>query len=496
MEELTTQYGEMLEEMRETFDTGRTRCLAWRKQQLRQLIKMYAENHEQIAQAVMADSGGTKLRAAGELQPASCADECLANIDSWARERWVGGLFDRQYVRPEPKGVMLIISPWNVPWQLTMRPLTTAIAAGNCVVMKPSELVPRCAELMQQLVEKYLDPRCFRVVQGAIPETTALLNLRWDHILYTGNGHVGRIVMAAAAKHLTPVTLELGGKSPVVVDETAKIDVAVKRIALMKWAISGQICVNADYVFVHRSKEQEFLEKLKATVLSMTGEDGKGRADDYGLIGSEKHVDRIEHLISTAGGTILCGGTEGIERENRFVPPTVIQRPNFDAPIMQEEIFGPVLPVFPYDDLDTVLKTIRAKKEIPLAFYIFSESSRNVEKALNYIQSGGACVNTIFEHLLPETLPLGGLGESGMGAYHGKFGFDEFSHRRAVFVKSTLPGMQGTMFPLPEAGKPSPDWLYSLLVKLQVGFLPQGLKSCYRVVYATLMAPVRRLFFA
>ncbi|CAK9078319.1 unnamed protein product [Durusdinium trenchii] len=411
-----------------------------------------------------------------------------------------------------------------------MRPLTTAIAAGNCVVMKPSELVPRCAELMQQLVEKYLDPRCFRVVQGAIPETTALLNLRWDHILYTGNGHVGRIVMAAAAKHLTPVTLELGGKSPVVVDETAKIDVAVKRIALMKWAISGQICVNADYVFVHRSKEQEFLEKLKATVLSMTGEDGKGRADDYGLIGSEKHVDRIEHLISTAGGTILCGGTEGIERENRFVPPTVIQRPNFDAPIMQEEIFGPVLPVFPNSHHDCLVLP-HVQQEIPLAFYIFSESSRNVEKALNYIQSGGACVNTIFEHLLPETLPLGpstspstfsggfepnlwarsmpqqfyrqllnpipfvpnwhagdelsvvqflssgGLGESGMGAYHGKFGFDEFSHRRAVFVKSTLPGMQGTMFPLPEAGKPSPDWLYSLLVKLQVGFLPQGLKD-------------------
>eukprot|EP00435_Cladocopium_sp_Y103_P063837 s563_g25.t1 len=495
VDDLTAEYGQIVDKMRKTFDTGKTRNLSWRKQQLRQLIKMYQENHEEISATINADMGGTKMRAMGEIAPVTSADDCLANIDEWSRDRWVGGLFDRQYVRPEPKGVILIIAPWNVPWQLTMRPLTAAIAAGNAVVMKPSELNPRTAPLIEKLVHKYMDPECFRVVQGAVEETTALLNNHWDHIFYTGNGTVGRIVMAAAAQHLTSVTLELGGKSPVIVDETAKIDVAVKRIALMKWSLSGQICVAPDYVFVHHSVEKDFLDQLKAVVISTTGEDGKGRVDDFGMIVNEKHVDRLENLIQTSGGSILCGGAEGIERKERFVPPTIIHKPKMDAPIMQEEIFGPILPVMPYEDLETALKIIRSK-DTPLAFYVFSQDSGNIEKALSHVQSGGVCINTVFEHLLPETLPFGGQGASGMGAYHGKFGFDEFSHKRAILVKSTLPGMRGTLFPLPQAGKTMPEWIYPLIMKLQFGIVPQSMKACWRGAYATLMAPIRRLFFA
>eukprot|EP00434_Breviolum_minutum_P000529 symbB.v1.2.000456.t1/scaffold11.1/size528188/5 len=504
VDELTAEYAEIVDQMRKTFDSGKTRSLKWRKEQLRQLIKMYVENHEEIAATINADMGGTRFRAMGEIAPVTSADDCLANIDEWARDRWVGGLFDRQYIRPEPKGVVLIIAPWNVPWQLTIRPLTAAIAAGNVVVMKPSELNPRSAPLIEKLdfcgtfvsiSNHWPHPHVTRVVQGAVAETTALLNNRWDHIFYTGNGQVGRIVMTAAAQHLTPVTLELGGKSPVIVDETALIDSAVKRIALMKWSLSGQICVAPDYIFVHQSIEKEFIEKLKAVVIASSGQDGKGRVDDFGMIVNEKHVDRLENLIQTAGGTIICGGAEGIERKERFVPPTVIHNPKMDAPIMQEEIFGPVLPVLPYDDFETALKTIRSK-ETPLAFYVFSQDSGNIEKALSTIQSGGVCINTVFEHLIPETLPFGGQGASGMGAYHGKFGFDEFSHKRAILVKSTLPGMRGPMIPLPEAGKPMPSWVYPLVMKLQFGFVPQSVKSCWRGVYAAVMAPIRRLFFA
>ncbi|CAJ1449874.1 unnamed protein product [Effrenium voratum] len=346
---------------------------------------------------------------------------------------------------------------------------------------------------MAELVAKYLDPECVRVVEGAITETTALLNNRWDHIFYTGNGQVGRVVMAAASKHLTPVTLELGGKSPVIVDETAQIDVTVRRLALVKWMLTGQICVAPDYILVHRSVEKQFLEKLKAQVQASYGQDGKEGGDDYGKIVNERHVDRLENLVKTAGGTVVCGGTQGIDREKRFVPPTVISEPKLDAPIMQEEIFGPILPVLAYDDFESALKMVR-EKEPPLAFYIFSQSSRNVEKALSYIQSGGVCVNTAFEHLLPETLPFGGQGASGMGAYHGKFGFDEFSHRRAIFVKSTLPGKRGTLIPLPEAGKPLPDWVYPLVARFTIGIVPQSVKSCWRGAYAMLMKPLRHIF--
>eukprot|EP00930_Biecheleria_cincta_P058220 TRINITY_DN44076_c0_g1_i1.p1 TRINITY_DN44076_c0_g1~~TRINITY_DN44076_c0_g1_i1.p1 ORF type:complete len:517 (+),score=92.42 TRINITY_DN44076_c0_g1_i1:109-1551(+) len=468
----------MVAGMRKVFDSGKTKDLSWRKQQLEQLHKMYAENHEAITAAVRADLGGSKLRGIGEVSVAANADHALANIDSWCREKWVAGWIHRQCIRPEPKGLVLIISPWNFPFQLSLGPLVPAIAAGNLVVIKPSELNLNSSPLIASLVKKYMDPECIKVVEGEVPETTALLNQRWDHIFYTGNGAVGRIVMTAAAKHLTPVTLELGGKSPAIIDETALVDVACERLAAIKWMNCGQICVAPDYVLVHRSKEEEFLQKSAAIVKKSFGDDPKASVD-YGTIINERHVDRLSKLIETSGGTVVCGGAQGVDKSARYVPPTIIKQPKIDAPVMKEEIFGPVLPVIPYDDLETALRMIK-EKETPLAFYVYSQSNRNIERALTSISSGGSCVNTSLEHLLSEDLPFGGKGESGMGSYHGKFGFDELSHTRAVLRKSTLPGFRGPFVPLPDAGKPLPDFVYSIAVKMQLGFVPRGVKAAWR----------------
>ncbi|CAE7422546.1 Aldh3a1 [Symbiodinium natans] len=491
VEELTEDYGKQLAAMRQTFASGRSRSVEWRKQQLSQLLKMYEENHELISNTIAADMGGTKMRGMPEIAAAQGVDEALANIDCWTRERWVEGWIHRLCVRPEPKGVVLIIAPWNVPWQLLVRPLASAIAAGNLAVLKPSELNPQSSPLIAKLIPQYLDPDCFRVIEGAVPETTALLNNRWDHIFYTGNAAVGRVVMAAAAKHLTPVTMELGGKSPVLVDETAKMDVTCRRIAFAKWMLCGQICVAPDYVLVHRSKEAEFIERMVKLAKDGYGEDGTQQAD-FGRIVNERHAERLEKLIKTCGGEVVHGGFEGIQKSEGFVPPTIIKQPSMDAPIMKEEIFGPVLPVIPYDNLEDALEIIK-KQEIPLAFYVFSESSRNVEKALTAIQSGGAGVNTVFEQVVPESIPFGGLGESGFGMYHGKYGFDEFSHQRAIVRKSTLPGFQGTLFPLPKAGEALPEFVYPLVVRLQLGIFPQSMKSCWRGLFHMLMSPFRTL---
>mmetsp|Transcript_60706 Transcript_60706/g.130387 ORF Transcript_60706/g.130387 Transcript_60706/m.130387 type:complete len:502 (+) Transcript_60706:47-1552(+) len=475
---LSAEYGSMLDGMRAMFAKGKTKDLAWRRQQLEQCHRMIAENHEAITAATRADLGGSKIRGVAELAAAGAADHALDCLDEWTREKWVGGWFHREYVRPEPKGVILIISPWNFPFNLCLHPMVEAIAAGNCVVIKPSELNNKCSPLIESLISKYLDPECVKVVQGAIPETSALLEQRWDHIMYTGNGAVGRIIMQAAAKHLTPVTLELGGKSPVIVDETANLDVACERVAMAKWLNCGQICVAPDYALVHESKMQEFMDRSKACLKKCYGDNPQASAE-FGHIINERHVDRVSKLIETSKGKVVCGGAEGIIKKDLYVPPTIIEKPSLDEPLMQEEIFGPVLPVLPFKDLEEALSMVNGK-ETPLAMYIYSQSSGNIEKALMTAGSGGTCVNSSLEHLTGENMPFGGKGPSGMGAYHGKYGFDEFSHHRAVLRKSTLPGFRGTAFPLPSADTPTPDFVYGIAAKMSIGFLPRPLKAFLR----------------
>lgn len=286
--------------------------------------------------------------------------------------------------------------------------------------------------------------------------------------------------MIAAAKHLTPVTLELGGKSPCIIDETAQMDAACSRIALAKWLNQGQTCVAPDYVLVHESRAKEFIERSCELVKKSYGKDPKA-SEDWGYIINQRHVDRIGNLITTSGGEVVCGGTEGIDRSERHVPPTIIKQTSLDAPIMHEEIFGPVLPVLQYKNLDEALQIVNSK-ETPLALYVFSESRKNVEKVLSTAPSGGSAVNSALEHLMGNDMPFGGKGASGMGSYHGKFGFDEFSHKRAVLYKSTMPGARGPAFPLPIAGKPLPPFVYDLAVKMTAtGFVSESTKKALKV---------------
>ena len=333
---------------------------------------MFLENHERVTEAIRKDLGGPKFRGLVENMTASSIKHCLDNIDEWTKPEVVkhNSIVGKSLVRKEPKGVVLLIAPWNYPINLVFKPLASIVAAGNCAVIKPSEMAPNCAALTEELVKKYLDPRCFRVVQGEVPETTALLRLRWDHILYTGNGAVAKIVMRAASKHLIPVTLELGGKSPVIVDSTAKMDLVVKRIAFGKFLNVGQTCVSPDYILVrncsltyilktstdthtysenekkqvHKSKAQELVTKFKSLLSKMFKGNPKG-SKDYGSIVNSRHAERIRRLVRDTSGEIVREGESDISSSEKFVPPTIVINPAQSDALMREEIFGPVLPI-------------------------------------------------------------------------------------------------------------------------------------------------------
>ena len=334
------------------------------------------------------------------------------------------------FILSEPKGVILNLCPWNYPISLAFHPAINMIAAGNCVVIKPI-VTPNCSRLIKSLIERYLDTTCIRVVEGAVPETTALLRERWDHIMYTGNGAVARIVYAAAAKHLTPVTLELGGKSPVVIDKDCNVKVAAQRIVGAKFFNNGQTCVAPDYVLVERDIEDQFLQECSDVLLKSYGADAKS-SKDLGRIVNGRHFERVAGLLrDNHGGKIVTGGLNGTEdKSDRYIPPTIVQRPRIDSRVMKEEIFGPVLPVVPVKDADEAIEFINGREK-PLALYIFSERQAYQDKILASTSAGGTCVNDCIMHLTNPHLPFGGVGTSGFGAYHGKAGFDEFSHNRA-----------------------------------------------------------------
>eukprot|EP00514_Thraustochytrium_sp_LLF1b_P011247 CAMPEP_0184548718 /NCGR_PEP_ID=MMETSP0199_2-20130426/6369_1 /TAXON_ID=1112570 /ORGANISM="Thraustochytrium sp., Strain LLF1b" /LENGTH=494 /DNA_ID=CAMNT_0026943353 /DNA_START=65 /DNA_END=1549 /DNA_ORIENTATION=+ len=459
-----------VDELRATFYSGKTRSLKWRRQQLTQVQLMMEENHEQFAEALKKDLGGPDIRAVFEFAGHQQAQIALDNLSSWTaeRKRPHTELLGRSYIRPEPKGVVLIIAPFNFPFTLALDPLVASIAAGNCAIIKPSEMAPACAQLMETLVHKYLDTDCVRVIQGAIPETTRLLECKFDHIMYTGNGTVARIVMKAAAKNLTPVTLELGGKSPVIVDETANLDIAARRILLTKELNNGQICVAADYVLAHDSVKDELIATLTKLAKDSWGADAKGNKD-YGKIINERHANRIQGLVSSTTGKVILPCDQETDTSDCFVPPTIIDGPSLDDEVMKEEIFGPVLPIRTFTTLKEAVEEVNNVCREPLALYVFSSSKKNIEYVLSHTQSGGVSINSVLEQVSNPNLPFGGFGESGMGSYHGKDGFEEFSHKRSVFVKDTLVNKDGAV---PRA--PYPDWLAGVALKLSVlGFIPR-----------------------
>lgn len=337
----------------------------------------------------------------------------------------------KSFSLPSPYGCVLVMSPWNYPFLLTIEPLVDAVAAGNCVIVKPSAYAPATSEIVKKLLKSTFPAKFITVVTGGREENDALLDLPFDKIFFTGSIAVGKEVMRRAAERLIPVTLELGGKSPCIVDETANIPLAARRIVFGKFLNCGQTCVAPDYILVHRSIESTFLQALKTEIERQFGA-APLKNQSYGKIINLKHFNRLSHLLDRE--KLYCGGETDIQ--NLQIAPTVLRNIDFSDPIMQEEIFGPILPVIAYDDFKSEMQAIN-KRNKPLALYLFSSDKKKIKEATTLCAFGGGCINDTIIHLATSEMAFGGIGESGMGAYHGKDGFDCFTHYKSIVNKST-----------------------------------------------------------
>ena len=432
--------GEVTARLRKAFDAGMSRPLPWRRRQLEAMKRLLDEREPDLLAAVAEDLG--KSRTEGWLSEIATVkaeiDHLLKNMERWTKPERVGvrALFRPAKARivAEPLGVVLVISAWNYPVQLLVLPMAFALAAGNAVVGKPSEVAPATSAALARWIPEYLDQDAVAIVEGDAPVVTALLAQRWDHIFYTGNGRVGRIVMEAAARHLTPVTLELGGKSPVIVDRSANIGVAARRVAWGKFLNAGQTCVAPDYVLVDKSVEAPFLEALAASVRTFYGEEPSA-SGDYGRIVNTTHWDRLNGLLERGRYQQVMLGGRG-DRTARYLAPTILQGVSWDDPVMSEEIFGPILPVMAVKNVSQSIAAVNAHDK-PLALYVFAEDQAVVDRVVAETSSGGVGANLTMMQLGVPDLPFGGVGPSGMGAYHGKAGFDTFTHRKSVLQRPT-----------------------------------------------------------
>ncbi len=423
--------------LRTAFDQGLTRPLAWRRHQLEQMLKMLEENEDEFLAALATDLGKPAVEGfvTDVAFVTSEVKAMLKNLKKWNKPRRVGtplvALPARSQLRPEPVGVVLVIAPWNYPVQLLLVPVAGAIAAGNAVVMKPSEVSAATSALLGRLVPRYMDRSAIAIVEGGVPETTELLEQRFDHIFYTGNGTVGRVVMSAAVKNLTPVTLELGGKSPVIIDESANLRVAARRVAWGKWLNAGQTCVAPDYVLIGSAVKDAFIDELRTAITDFYGADPE-QSDSYGRIISPRHFDRLVSLM--AGGTPVIGGN--VDVVTRFIAPTVLIDVDLTSRLMDEEIFGPILPIIEVESTSDAIAYVNAHPH-PLALYVFAEKKRVIAEVLDRTTAGGVTVNGTIMHLTNPKLPFGGIGESGMGSYHGESGVRLFQHQKPVLTRGT-----------------------------------------------------------
>jgi aldehyde dehydrogenase (NAD+) len=410
--------------------------------QLRQLKRLLEENDDSISAALAADLGKspTESYATETSFVVGEVEHAVEHIGTWMQPTRVRVPLtlrpgNARVIR-QPLGVVLVIAAWNYPIHLTFAPLVGVLAAGNTAVLKPSESAPASSSLIGELVPRYLDERVVQVVEGGVDETTAVLAEQFDHIIYTGGASVARIVMGAAAAHLTPVTLELGGKSPAIVAADADIEVAARRITWGRFTNAGQTCVAPDYVLVARAVEDRFLGAVLRSVHDFFGENPKTSAD-YGRIINDRHFDRLTRLLDAGGYEAVVTGGSG-DRGARYFAPTVLAGVSPDAAVMAEEIFGPILPVITVDNVDEAVSFVNDRPH-PLALYVFTEDAPTAERVIERTRSGGVSINHTMLHLGVPDLPFGGVGASGIGAYHGEAGFDRFSHRRAVLAKGTKP---------------------------------------------------------
>ncbi len=427
----------ILQAQRAYFQSGATLPVSFRKAMLQKLYDAIWAHRQEIYDALKQDLGksdyeGLLCEIGMTLTEITYMQR---NLRKFAGEHPVktpmAQFHSRSFIKPTPYGNVLIMSPWNYPFLLTVEPLVDAIAAGNTVLLKPSAYSPATSEIIARIIGEIFPREFVAVVTGGRKENAALLQQKFDLIFFTGSQAVGKEVLRSAAEHLTPAVLELGGKSPCIVDETAKIDLAARRIVFGKFLNCGQTCVAPDYILCHTSVKDALVQAICREIRRQFGENPL-QNPDYGRIVNEKHFDRVLGLIEK--DKVACGGTACTDTLQ--IAPTLLDNVTWDDAVMQEEIFGPVLPVLTYTDFDTVYALL-ADKQKPLALYLFSENKQRIREATARLRYGGGCINDVIIHLATSELPFGGVGESGMGAYHGKFGFDAFSHQKAIVDKKT-----------------------------------------------------------
>ncbi|MCZ0731240.1 aldehyde dehydrogenase family protein [Mycolicibacterium iranicum] len=430
--------------LRQTFATGRTRPVEWRREQLHALERLMSENEAAITDALEKDLGRSPFEAwlADIASTTGEAAYAAKNVGKWMKRRHrlleMSQLPGRGWVEYEPYGTVLIIGAWNFPFALTLGPAVGAIAAGNTMVLKPSEVAPASSALMAELVPRYLDNDAIAVIEGDGAVSQELIAQGFDHLLFTGGTEVGRRVYEGAAPHLTPVTLELGGKSPVIVSADADIEVAAKRIAWTKLINSGQICIAPDYVLADASVRDRLVDELRKTIDKFeAGNTGK-------RIVNERHFNRLANALAATKGTVAVGGeTDAV---NLKIQPTVVVDPDPAEPLMTDEIFGPILPIVTVQNLDEAISFVNARPK-PLAAYLFTKAKAVRERVIRDVPAGGMVVNHLIFHFATHKLPFGGVGPSGLGAYHGKFGFETFSHKKSVLTKPTRPDLTAIIYP-------------------------------------------------
>lgn len=427
-------YADILQQQKTFFNSHATKDLDFRKAQLQKLKKVVKSNEKLLYDAIYQDFGKSEFETFGtEISFIyKDIDYYLKNLKSFAKPKNVLTNIVNQMgsskIVFEPLGNCLVIGAWNYPYQLTLTPVIAAIAAGNTCMIKPSELPENTMKAMAKLINENFDAQFLYVVEGGVEETSAILKLRFDKIFFTGSPRVGKIVYKAAAEHLTPVTLELGGKSPAFVTEKADLQIAAKRIVWGKFINAGQTCVAPDYLYVAENIKEKFLKVLIEEIKKRNYTDN---VDHYCKIINERNFDRLEKMIDRE--KVVFGGETN--REKRYISPTVLDHVTWDDAVMQEEIFGPILPILTYKNLETAMQTV-VEGEKPLSAYLFSNDAKEQELFTEKLSFGGGCINDTLMHLSNDRLPFGGVGNSGIGHYHGKFGFEAFSHQKAILKKS------------------------------------------------------------
>lgn len=437
-EELGARIDALRERQQRFFDGGATLSAEFRLERLKRLDDVLRRHESRMLDALYSDLHKPEVEGYGTEVGFTYSElrHTIKNLRKWMKpQRNLSPMVTQpssSWTHSQPLGLTLIISPWNYPIQLALGPMIGAIAAGNVAVVKPSEMAPASSEVVTSIVAEAFGEEHVAILEGGVELSTALLERRWDHVFFTGSTQVGRIVAKAAAEHLSRVTLELGGKSPTIVTPSADLRVAARRIAWGKFVNTGQTCVAPDYVLVHRSVADAFTDQLRTAITDFYGPQPR-RSPDYGRIINERHFQRLERLIDPS--KVVFGGETAASE--RYIAPTLMRGVSLDDPVMQQEIFGPVLPIIEIDSLDEAISTIR-KYPNPLALYLFSSDRHEEERVIAQVSFGGGCINNTLVHLADSNLAFGGVGQSGLGAYHGHHSFGVFSHQKSVLRSATF----------------------------------------------------------